>query len=157
MAGARKKSKKRSGLSNSKPPEPPVFFLDHSLGNKKIAEALCQQGVRVEVHENHFPIDAKDEDWLPEVGQRGWIVFTKDDRIRYRPIEHAALIRARVAMFTLASGNLRGEEMAQAFIAALPRIHPFLAKNRPLLANFLSDLPSGGASNGSAGVHAAKW
>jgi hypothetical protein len=26
-------------------------------------------------------------------------------------------------MFTLASGNLRGEEMAQAFIAALPRIH----------------------------------
>jgi predicted nuclease of predicted toxin-antitoxin system len=118
-------------LSNSKPPEPLVFFIDHSLGNKKVAEALRQQGVRAEVHEDHFPIDAKDEDWLPEVEQRGWVVLTKDDRIRYRPIERDALIRARVAMFVLASGNLRGEEMAQAFIAALPRIRRFLTKNRP--------------------------
>ena len=94
---------------------------------------------------------------FPRLGKEGGLCSPKDDRIRYRPIEHAALIRARVAMFTLASGNLRGEEMAQAFIAALPRIHPFLAKNRPLLANFLSDLPSGGASNGSADVRVATW
>jgi len=63
--------------------------------------------------------------------EKGGIVLTKDDRIRYRTIERAALIRARVAMFVLASGNLRGEEMAQALIAALPRIRRFLAKNCP--------------------------
>lgn len=131
MAGARKKSKKRSGLSNSKPPEPLVFFIDYSLGNKKVADALRQASVTVEVHVDHFRPDAKDEAWLSVAGKRGWIVLTKDDRIRYRTIERAALMRARVAMFVLASGNLRGEEMAQAFIAALPRIRRFLAKNRP--------------------------
>jgi hypothetical protein len=131
MAGARAKSKKRSGLSNSKPPEPLVFFIDHSLGNKKVADALRQAGVTVEVHIDHFPSGAEDPEWLSEIGKRGWIALTKDDRIRYRSIERDTLIRARVAMFTLASGNLRGEEMAQAFIAALPRIRRFLAKNRP--------------------------
>ena len=131
MAGAREKSKKRSGLSNPKPPEPLVFFIDHSLGNKKIADALRQRSVTVEVHIDHFRPDAEDPEWLSEVGKRGWIVLTKDDRIRYRTIERAALVKAQVAMFVLASGNLRGEEMAQAFIAALPRLRRFLAKNRP--------------------------
>jgi len=118
-------------LSNSKPPEPSTFFVDHSLGNKKVAAALRLIGVPVEVHEDHFPINARDEEWILEVGQRGWIVLTKDDRIRYRLVERAALVKAQVAMFTLTSGNLTGEEMAQAFVKALPRIYRFLAKHRP--------------------------
>jgi hypothetical protein len=31
----------------------------------------------VEIHDDHFPSDAKDEVWLAEVGIRGWIVLTK--------------------------------------------------------------------------------
>ena len=71
MAGARKKFRRRCGLSNSKPPEPLVFFIDHSLGSKKIAGALRQRSVTVEVHTDHFRPDAEDPEWLSEVGKRG--------------------------------------------------------------------------------------
>lgn len=85
----------------------------------------------MELLTDHFRSDAEDEQWLSEAGKRGWIVLTKDDRIRYRAAERAALVKAQVAMFTLASGNLTGEEMAQAFVKALPRIRRFVAKHRP--------------------------
>jgi uncharacterized protein with PIN domain len=61
-----------------------VFFLDRNLGTKQVAEALRQAGAIVEIHNDYFLPDANDEEWLPEVGKRGWIVLTKDDRIRYR-------------------------------------------------------------------------
>jgi hypothetical protein len=109
--------KKRSGAnSSSKPLEPLVFFLDRSLGKKKIADALRQTGERVEVHDDHFPPDAKDVDWLSNVGAREWIVLTKDNRIRYRTLERNALMQAGVKAFILTGTDLRGEEMAQIFI-----------------------------------------
>lgn len=72
--------------SGSKPPEPSVFFIDRSLGKKIVAQALRDIGETVEIHDDHFAPDAKYEDWLVEVGKRGWIVLTKDDRIRYEPL-----------------------------------------------------------------------
>lgn len=83
---------------------------------------MRQAGESVEIHEDHFLPDAKDEDWLTSVGQRGWIVLTKDDRIRYRATERAALKKAGVKTFVLTSGQLQGKEMAEAFIKALPRM-----------------------------------
>jgi len=59
--------------------------------------------------------DAKDEDWLVEVGSRGWIVLTKDDRIRYRVTERTAIVSAQVKAFVLTSSQLQGTEMAAAF------------------------------------------
>ena len=134
MTAARVRSKKRSGAnSTEKPHKPWVFFLDRNLGTKHVAHALRAAGATVEVHNDHFLQDARDEIWLPEVGKRGWVVLTKDDRIRYRPTERAAVISARVALFVLSSGNLNGEDMAQAFVAALPRMSRVLAKHRPRL------------------------
>ena len=132
MTAARARSKKRSGAnSTEKPRKPLVFFLDRNLGTKHVASALRAAGVTVEVHNNHFPPDARDETWLPEVGKRGWVVLTKDDRIRYRSTELAAVISAHVALFALSSGNLTGVEMAQALVAALPRMFRVLATHRP--------------------------
>lgn len=124
--------KKRSGANSiAKLRESQVFFLDRNLGTKHVASALRAAGVTVEVHNDHFPQDARDEIWLPEVGKRGWIVLTKDDRIRYRPAEFAAVIDAHVALFALASGNFNGQEMAPAFVAALPRMAHVLDTYRP--------------------------
>ena len=126
------KSRKRSGASSkSKPLKPPVFFLDRNLGKKEIAAALRQANIEVQVHDDHFPPDARDEDWLSEVGRRGWIVLTKDARIRYRTSELAALVRARVSAFVLTSGNLCGAEMAEIFIKALPTMCRFAARYSP--------------------------
>lgn len=96
-----------------------------------MANALRHAEATVEIHNDHFPQDARDDTWLLDVGKRGWVVLTKDDRIRYRATELAAVVSARVALFALSSGKLTGEEMAQAFIAALPRMSHVLATHRP--------------------------
>ena len=129
--------KKRSGASSTnEPPEPLVLFVDRSLGNKVVASALRLTGARVEVHDDHFPTTALDEDWVRDVGQRGWVVLTKDRGIRYRAPALAAIRVSTVRMFVLTAGDLQGSEMAAIFTRALPRITtvargaraPFIAK-----------------------------
>ena len=65
----------------------------------KTAFSPAHPGATLHIHDDHFPPDAKDEDWLTEAGQRGWIVLTKDHRIRYRHVERLALMRAGSASF----------------------------------------------------------
>jgi predicted nuclease of predicted toxin-antitoxin system len=141
MGGGGSKLKKPSGVNSpSKQPEPPIFFLDRSLGKKRVASALREAGATLHIHDDHFPPDAKDEDWLAEAGQRGWIVLTKDHRIRYRHVERLALMKAGVAAFILTSGDLQGEEMAQIFVRALPKVKRFLQKHaKPFIAKIAKD------------------
>lgn len=76
----------------------------------------------VEAHDDHFPPDTPDEDWLRVVAQRGWIVLTKDQRIRQRTTELAALAQAESRAFVLTAGELRGSDMGAVFARALPRM-----------------------------------
>jgi len=125
-------SKKPSDANSPSPPERQVFFVDGSLGRRIIPEALRRAGEDARVHDDLFPQDATDETWLTEVGRRGWVVITKDTRIRYRAIETAALLSARVRAFVLtARGDLTGAEMAAIFLKALPAIRKLCAKHRP--------------------------
>ena len=74
---------RRSGASfDQKQPDPLTFFLDRNLGKHIIADILREAGARVAVHDDHFPTDAKDNEWLPAVGKNGWVVLTKDKRIK---------------------------------------------------------------------------
>jgi len=116
--------------------EPLVFFVDRSLGSRVVPEALRQAGEVVEIHDDHFPADARDADWLSVVGSRGWIVLTKDERIRYRMIEQHVMMRASVAAFILTAGGVTGAEMARIFIRALPKIRRFVRTyRRPFIAS----------------------
>jgi len=140
MDGGGLKSKKPSGVNSPSKRPDPVFFLDRSLGKNRVATALRQAGATLHIHDDHFPPDAKDEDWLAEAGRRGWIVLTKDHRIRYRHVERLALMKAGVAAFILTSGDLQGEEMAQIFVKALPRITRFLKNHaKPFIAKVAKD------------------
>jgi predicted nuclease of predicted toxin-antitoxin system len=122
MDGPKKKSKKPSVTSSSKPLDAVVFFVDRSLGRKTVAETLRAAGARAEVHDDHLPQDAKDETWLKFVGQRNWVVLTHDDRIRYRYAEQSALLEAKVRTFVLAAKGLRAEDNAVILVKALPKI-----------------------------------
>ena len=125
-------SKKPSDANSPAPPEPLVFFVDRSLGRKVIPNALRLVGEEVRVHDDLFPQDAKDEDWLAIVGKHGWIVLTKDTRIRYHAIEVNALRAAAVRAFVLtAKGDLSGQEMADVFVKALPAIKRLSRKEFP--------------------------
>jgi predicted nuclease of predicted toxin-antitoxin system len=119
-----------------KPPETPTFFLDRTLGKNVFASLLRDAGVSVEIHDDHFPPDAPDAIWLREAGRRSWIVVTNDRRIRYRPIELAALRASKVRVFAFTQGNLTGPEMADVFLRALPKIRRTLRKIRgPFIAS----------------------
>src|SRR6267378_1525305 len=69
--------------------------------------------------------------WLSEAGRRGWVVLTKDKAIRRNALEHAAIIAAEVVCFSLGHGNLKSEQMAQAFIAARSRMEKALRRYDP--------------------------
>lgn len=121
--------------------EDTVFFLDRSLGRQRLAAYLRQQGLRVEVHDDHFLPDARDEEWLRSVGSRGWVVISKDSRIRYRPLEIAMLIRHGVRAFVLTRGDWTADEMAEAILKALPRISTILRRHRK---GFVATISRGG-------------
>lgn len=120
------KSKKPSA---AKPPDTAVFFIDRSLGVEPIRTELVNVGLHIEIHDDHFARDEDDSVWLSAVGLRGWVILTKDQRLRYRPLEIAALRASRARVFVLTAGNLRGSEIAAVMVRALPRILRILKSN----------------------------
>ena len=97
---------------------------------RAVGRRLAEEGIRIELHDDHFPQGTPDAAWLPVVGQRGWIVLTKDSRIRYRPNEKQALLAAGVRAFAFASGNLSGAQMTDAIVKALPKMLKLIATHR---------------------------
>lgn len=69
-------------------------------------------------------------------GSRGWIVLTKDQRLAIQTPRDCGLTRQPRASLRTYAGNLRGVDIAAAFLAALPdmlrivrsRSGPFVAK-----------------------------
>jgi len=119
----------------SKPPETPIFFVDRSLGKKFIADAFRSANARIEIHDDHFPQSVNDVYWLRVVGSRGWIVLTKDEKIRTRNSELQAVKNHSVGMFVLTAGNITGPAMASIFVSALPRMIRFIRGNKkPFIA-----------------------
>ena len=113
-------------LSVAKPPDGIVFFIDRSLGIEPLRTELTNLGVVVKIHDDHFAKDEQDRIWLKDVGEWGWVVLTKDHRLRYRPLEIAALRASKARVFVLTAGNLRGSEIATAFVSALPKMQRLL-------------------------------
>jgi predicted nuclease of predicted toxin-antitoxin system len=112
-----------------------IFFIDRSLGKHTIAAALRAAGAKVEVHDDHFPPDAKDQDWLFEVGRKAWIVLTKDKRFQNRILELKAIARSRARVFKLTAGTLQGPEMAVIFVKAMRKMErTALSNSGPFIA-----------------------
>ncbi len=90
----------------------------------------------VEIHDDHFARDEEDQVWLKSAGEKGWVVLTKDQKLRYRPLEFTALRASKARVFVLTAGNLRGVEIGAVFLGALPQMckvlnsrpGPFLAR-----------------------------
>jgi hypothetical protein len=77
----------------------------------------------VHAHDDLFPQDTDDDVWLREAARRGWIVLTRDDRIRYRPGEQREIIEAGLACFCLnPTKGMTAEEWADVLVKALPKI-----------------------------------
>lgn len=113
-----------------------TFFIDWSLGQKAVPQALESLGADIRKHLDYFPPDTSDVEWLTKISELNWIVLTKDKKISTRPLEIKAIASAEVKVFILVSGNLTRSQMADVFAKSLPKIRnitlgnkaPFIAK-----------------------------
>jgi len=136
----------------SHPDELPDLFLDRSLGRIRVPEVLRAAGLRLTTLAEHYGVPADewvaDADWLALAGQRGWTVFMKDTRVRYRPAEQAAVRTHAVRCFCLTHQGLPGDEMARRFLVNLPAIAAACSAPGPFIyavhATRIQAMPLGG-------------
>lgn len=115
-------------MPRSRPPRdsPPEFFVDRSLGYHLIPDALRELGFVVHTIRSVYGPGAEetvpDTVWLQRAGQESWVVLTKDDAIRRRPLELQALTAHGVRAFCLTNANLTGEQQRQRFVVNVNRM-----------------------------------
>lgn len=101
--------------STSLPPEVPaddrpVLVLDQTFSSPKLKAILeAAPDWRVVLHKDHFPPDAKDHEWIPECGRRGWLILSCDKRMRTWTAEDGlarrAAMESRAKIFFCTSGG----------------------------------------------------
>jgi len=121
-------------------PDPVItFYIDRCLG-RKLARTLQNLGLNIAIHDEHFPQNSPDVDWLPEVGRRGWVILTKDTRISRNTLERLAVAQNDVRMFALARSDLSGQETIEIFTKAIGAIHRILKQQKsPFIAKIYRD------------------
>ena len=91
-----------------------VFFSDRDLG-RVFPALLVAAGVRIERHDDHFEPETADEEWIGEIGRRGWVAVTRDARIRYSPLAVSVLMSSRARLFVLVD-KLTTAQAAETFL-----------------------------------------
>jgi hypothetical protein len=115
-----------------------VYFTDRDLGHQ-FPERLRKSGIKVERHDDHFGAQTPDEEWIGEIGRRGWIAVSRDQRIRYSPLGLSVLMTSGTRLFVLV-GKLTADEAAELFIRSRERIEAVLRKERrPFIAKIRRD------------------
>lgn len=102
----------------SSEPQQLEVFLDRCLG-KGTAEELRALGWIVHTVHDHFANegeDTSDEEWITYGVTHGWVMLTKDKRIRYRAEEIGALASGHIVCLT--NGQLKRQEAVDRFHAA---------------------------------------
>lgn len=97
--------------------------------------------MRVEIHDDHLPPDAPDEDWIALVGRNGWVAVTKDKNIRYRAGELASIRQHSARVLVVRAKNATGADIADLLVAGRRRIAGFTARTT---APFVAAIYRGG-------------
>lgn len=81
--------------------------------------------------EELLPQGIEDTEWIPIVGDRGWVIVTNDRRIRTRPVESQLAIEHRLKVIHLhgAVGNARPWEQLTRLTARWEAVEQQLATN----------------------------
>ncbi len=137
---ARRTSSKRSVTSKASPPDRPALFVDRDAWSRKLGRVLEEAGVVYVAHHQQFEPDSPDVEWIRRASQHGWIAITRDQNIRRKPNELAAIRASRVIIFVFTSGNLSAEDTARILLRALSGIYRAAAgTKRPRLFSIRRD------------------
>jgi hypothetical protein len=135
--GAARKKKPERQRKQEKSEPSLTFLLDECCLGKGIQRPLAKADPNSTfvLLLKHFPKGSLDQDWIPEVAQRGWIILTKDARILRNKLEIEALRNSKAIAFVLTAKGLNAAETAEAFVKALPRMKRLvLTHTRPTIA-----------------------
>lgn len=109
------------------------FIVDNNIG-PGVARGMRCFGEDVTHLTEHFRDDVSDPEWLARAGRKGWFVLTRDDRIRSRPNELAAVKQHGIGLFFLAGKNRTKCQIIQQLIRNWPRIKDLACQDRPPFA-----------------------
>lgn len=102
-----------------------ILFFDRSIG-VVVPQLLQWKSLRfpiqVEYHQQHFPINEKDDIWLSQIGQWGWIVIGHDSKYHHKPAELSAIKQYKIGCFYLWGAEATRWEKLKCFVRAYDRI-----------------------------------
>lgn len=105
------------------------FFIDNNL-SEQLARGMKEFGEDVVHLKEFFADDADDAVWLQRIGDEGWFLITRDDKIRHRPAEIQALRNHQVGAFFLGGKNRTRCELIQQLVRNWPRIKEYASKTK---------------------------
>lgn len=73
-------------------------------------------------HQQRFAMDSKDDEWMPVVGQNGWILIGHDAKHHLLPNELYAIKQYNLGCFYLWGGNATRWDKMRCFARAYGRI-----------------------------------
>lgn len=107
------------------------YFIDRDLGKYDFPEYLRAHGLIVHAHSEYFAQDAEDEDWIPQVGERGWVIVAADKMVLHRPLELAAVMRSSARFINMTGGHAKALHLAVNFVNTIDRIERFIQTHPP--------------------------
>ena len=117
------------------------FFIDNNL-SLHLAKGMKEFGEDVIHLTEKFQPATNDEIWLEFVGKNGFVLITRDERIRWNPAERAAFRKYKVGAFFLGGKNLTRCQLIQQLVRNWPKVKNTAAKEtRP----FAFRIPPSGA------------
>ena len=136
-------------MSSGRQPEEPILFLDRNLGKRVIAERLRAAGMKVEIHDDHLPLDAPDETWIALVGRKRWVALTKDKNIRFRSPQLESIRKHAARIVVIRAKNATGPQIAEAVLKGRKQILRFASRTTP---PFVARIDRAGSVKPYAGV-----
>jgi hypothetical protein len=109
-----------------------TFFFDNTFP-PKIPELLRILGVDATHLQDHFPANTMDRDFIPHVGERGWVLVTGDNNQNRQPAEKKALEDNKVIAVFVYRGftHLKIFPQVAYIVKNWPAIAERVAKVRP--------------------------
>ncbi len=110
-----------------------TFFIDANLG-EQIARGMQGFGEDVVHLKDCFDEGEADEVWLKHIGAKGWFLLTRDERIRWKPAERAALRTHNIGAFFLGGKNLKRWQLIEQVVRNWTRIQQLARSTQPPFA-----------------------
>jgi PIN like domain len=106
-----------------RPPRPRSFFLDHSCSGNEIRDGLRAAGLQVFTLKEVFDPSVADDRWLAHCGRKGWVVLSRDAKIRTGTnpanlLAREAIVRSGVRMFILRAQGAKQPEHVEIVLRA---------------------------------------